>query len=74
VSHRQNVGQTHTLLIANESFENVEEFKYLGTAVTNENCIREKTIVTLNSGNACYNSFQSFMSSLLLPKNLKSEI
>jgi hypothetical protein len=35
VSRHQNVGQSHSLLIANESFENLANFKYLGTTVTN---------------------------------------
>jgi len=42
VSHHQNVGQNHTLLIANKFFENVAEFKYLGTTVTHQNCIYEE--------------------------------
>jgi hypothetical protein len=36
VSRYQNVGQTHSLLIANTSFENVVKFKYLGTTVMNQ--------------------------------------
>jgi hypothetical protein len=38
VSHDQNVGQNHKLLVANKSFENVVKLKYLGM-VTNWNCI-----------------------------------
>jgi len=35
VSCQQNVGQNHKLLIANKSFEDVTECKYLRTRVTN---------------------------------------
>jgi hypothetical protein len=31
----QNSGQKHNIRIANESFENVAKFKYLGTKLTN---------------------------------------
>jgi hypothetical protein len=35
LSRQQNVGQNRDIKIANRSFENVSQFKYLGTTVTN---------------------------------------
>jgi hypothetical protein len=55
-------------------FENVSQFKYLGTAVTIQNFIQEKIKRRLNSGNACYHSVQNFLSSRLLSKNVKIRI
>jgi len=34
----------------------VEEFKYLGTTLTNKNSIAEEIKSRLRSGNACYHS------------------
>jgi hypothetical protein len=39
VSRDQNAGQNQEIKIGNISFENVSQFKYLGTTVTNENLI-----------------------------------
>jgi ribosomal protein S2 len=53
-------GQKHAIKIANRSFEGVAKFKYLGTTLTDQNCIQEEIKSRLNSGNACYHSVQSF--------------
>jgi len=52
----------------------VEEFKYLGTNLTNPNSIAEEIKSRLRSGNAFYHSVQNLLSSRLLPKNLKIKI
>jgi len=52
----------------------VEEFKYLGTNLTNQNSIQEEIKSRMKSGNACYNSVQNILSSSLLTKNLKVKI
>jgi hypothetical protein len=39
LSCRHNVGQNRDIKIANRSFENVSQFKYLGTTVINQNLI-----------------------------------
>ena len=42
MSRDQNAGQSHNMRTDNRSFERVEEFKYLGTTLTNQNSIQEK--------------------------------
>jgi hypothetical protein len=71
LSGHQNAGQNRDIEIANRSFENVSQFKYLGTTVTNQNLIQEGIKRRLSSGNACYHSVQNLLSSCLLSKNLK---
>ena len=60
--------------IDNSTFKRVEEFKYLGTTLTNQNSIQEEIKSRLRSGNACYHSVQSLLSSRLLSKHLKTKI
>jgi hypothetical protein len=50
------------------------EFKYLGTTLTNQNSIQEEIKNRLKSENACYHSVQILLSSSLLSKNLKIKI
>ena len=58
----------------NGSIERVEEFKYLGTTLTNKNAIQEEIKSRLKVGNACYYSVQNLLSSSLLSKKLKIKI
>jgi hypothetical protein len=74
LSCHQNVGQNRDIKIANRSFENVSQFKYLGTTVTYQNLIQEEIKRRMNSGYACYHSVQNLLSSRLLSKNLKIRI
>ena len=52
----------------------MEQFKYLGKTLTNQNSIQEETKSRRNSGNACYHSVQNLLSSSLLSNNLKIKI
>jgi ribosomal protein S2 len=74
LSHHQNVGQNHDLKIANRCFENVVQFRYLGTTVTNQNLIQEEIKSRLKLGNASYHSVQNLLSSHLLSKNIYRSI
>jgi len=74
MSRDQNARQSHSMKIDNSSFERMEEFKYFGTTVANQNSIQEEIKSRLKSGNACYHSVQNLLSSNLLSKNLKIKI
>jgi hypothetical protein len=70
-SRCQKAGQRQSIKIGNSSFESVAKFKYLGTKLTDQNCIHEEIKIRLNLGNACYHSVQSLLSSRLLSRNVK---
>jgi hypothetical protein len=74
MSRDQNAVRNHNIMIDNISFERVEEFKKLGTTLTNQISIQEGVKGRLKSGNACYYSVQNLLSSRLLTKNLKIRI
>jgi len=74
MSRDQNAGRSHRIKTDNISFENVEEFKYVGTTITNQNSIQEEIKSRLKSENACCLSVQNLLPSSLLSNNLNIKI
>jgi hypothetical protein len=74
MSGEQTAGLGHILEGVNCSIERVEEFKYLGTTLTDQNSIQEEVKSTLKLGNACCQSVQKLLSSSLPSKNLNIKI
>ena len=73
-SRERNAGRGHSVKTDYSSIERVEEFKYLGTTLTDQNSIQVEIKNRLKLGNACYHSVQNLLSSRLLSKNLKIKI
>jgi len=73
MSRDQNVGRSKSIKTDNSYFKMEEEFRYLGTSLTNQNSVQEVIKRTLKLGNACYYSVQNILSSSLLSKNIKIE-
>ena len=74
MSRDQKAGPSHSIKNDNSSFERVEEFRYLGTTLKNQNSIQEEIKSRLKSGNACYYSVQNLLSSSLISKNINIKI
>ena len=62
------------LKIDNSSIERVEQFRYLGTTLTNQNSNLEEIKSRFKSGNAFYHSVQNLFSSTLIFKYIKIKI
>jgi hypothetical protein len=54
LSRHHNTGQNHDIKMGSTCFENVAQFRYLGTTIKIQNLIQEEIKRRLNSGNACY--------------------
>jgi hypothetical protein len=74
MSRDKHAARSHDVKIDISSFETVEEFRYLGKPIRNQNSIQEEIKSRLKSGNACYHSVQNRLSSSLLSKDLKIKI
>jgi hypothetical protein len=70
----QNAVKNHDIKIANRCFETVAQFRYLGTAITNQDLIQEEIKRRLNSGSACYHSVHKLLSPRLLSENVKIRV
>jgi hypothetical protein len=73
LSRDWNAGRGHSVKIDNNSIERVEEFKYLGMTLTDQNSIQEEIKSRLMLGNACYHLVQNLLSSKSLSKNIKNK-
>ena len=71
MSRKQNARRSHNMDRNNSSFERVEEFKYLGTALAHQNSFQEEIKRRLKLGNVCYHLVQNVLSSSLLSRNLE---
>jgi hypothetical protein len=74
LSHEHNAGTNYDIKTANRSFENVAQFRYLGTRITNQNLIQEEVMRRLNSGNVCYHSVQNLLSKYVKTRTYKTII
>ena len=74
MTRHQNAGRSQNIKTDSSFFERVEDFKYLGSTITDQNSIQEEIKRILRSGNACYHSEQDLLSSSLLSKNIKISI
>jgi hypothetical protein len=55
-------------------YETLDSIKYLGTTLTDQNCMNEEIKSRLNLRNVCYHSIQSLLSYRLLSRNVKVKI
>jgi hypothetical protein len=74
MSRSQKIRQKHSKKMANRSLEDVAKSKYLEKTTTDQTCMHEVIKSRLISGNACYHSVHSLLSSRLLSRNLKVKI
>ena len=56
--------------ICSKSYEKVKTFQFLGYLLTNQNSIQEDIKSRLKTGDSCYYSVQTLVSSRILSKNL----
>jgi hypothetical protein len=68
MSGDHNAVRSYNVKIVSGFFESVEQFKYLGTTLTNKNYIQGEIKSRLKSGNASYRLVQHILSSVCYPE------
>ena len=68
MSRDQNAERSHNIKTDNNSFERVEDIKYLGTTLINQNSILGEINSRLEQRNARYHSVQNLLFSSCYPK------
>ena len=68
MSWDQNVEWRHNIMTDNSAFERVQEFRYLGTTLMNQNSIQEEIKSKLKSRNTCCHSVQNICLQLCYQK------
>ena len=67
----QNAGQSRNIKADNSSFERVEEFKYLGTTLTNQYSVQEEIKSRLNMGRLAIIRCRIFRLPVCYPNKLR---
>jgi hypothetical protein len=74
MSQDQNAGCSQNINTDNNSFERMEQFKFLGTTLINRYSIQKEIKSTLKSVNTCYHLVLNVVPYSLLSKNIKIKI
>jgi hypothetical protein len=74
MSRDQSAGRSNNIMNDNISLEMVEQLRYFGTHLTNQNSVQEEIKNRLKLGNSCYHSVQNFSSCSFLFRNIKIEV
>jgi len=72
--HEQIGCRNEVLEVKNYKFKRVQQFKYLGTLITQQNEIGTEIKARIQAANKCYFGLTKLLKSRVISKNLKSQI
>jgi hypothetical protein len=67
-------GDHNKLLVGNNIFEQVQEFKYLGSTLNNQNNMHREINIRLDAANRCLYALRTLFKSKLLPRKTKEHL